>query len=292
MLLLHLATAALAGPALGPLDLFVSSPGATHQFLCPVTMLNRTITPSTPSLELVHGQKLYFATSRARDFYVASPRDFWLSPHELPLSGPDGGMRGLPDLRGQNVTCPRSGETVTVSALSPRVVHRGGQAVYFCCFGCVNAWWTNPYKFFAPSVEAPPAQEEEERFGDGPPPGPSDKYICPVTGQNGTIGPSTPSVELTHGQKLHFATAAAASAFLASPRDYWLSPQEMPLAPPDGMRGLPDLRGLKLRCPESGMAITVAMNTPRLLLRGGQSVYFCCYGCVDKFWIDPAAILA
>ena len=78
----------------------------------------------------------------------ASPRDFWLAPHDLPLPGPDG-MRGLPDLRGTTVSCPRSGEAFNVSMQSPRVVHKHGQSVYFCCFGCVSAFWTDPKSLFA-----------------------------------------------------------------------------------------------------------------------------------------------
>ena len=70
----------------------------------------------------------------------------WSTCPPAPLPAPDG-MRGLPDLRGEEVTCPRSGEVFKVDMKSPRVVHKHGQAVYFCCFGCVTAFWQDPAPF-------------------------------------------------------------------------------------------------------------------------------------------------
>ena len=57
--------------------------------------------------------------------------------------------RGLPDFRGQAFKCPRSGENITVDMKTPRVVHRHGQSVYFCCFGCVTAFWMDPTSLIA-----------------------------------------------------------------------------------------------------------------------------------------------
>ena len=89
------------------------------------------------------GQKLYFASKTAAAAYVSEPRDFWLGPHDLPLAGMDG-KRGLPDMRHTNATCPESGEVFTIAMATPRVIHRGGQNLYFCCFGCVVTFWTEP----------------------------------------------------------------------------------------------------------------------------------------------------
>ena len=65
----------------------------------------------------------------------------------------------------------------------------------------------------------------------------------------------------------------------------------MPLPGMDGKRGLPDLRGKTLHCPESGEALVISMQTPRVLHKHGQAVYFCCFGCVTGFWADPKAVL-
>ena len=43
----------------------------------------------------------------------------------------------------------RSGENITVDMKTPRVVHRHGQSVYFCCFGCVTAFWMDPTSLIA-----------------------------------------------------------------------------------------------------------------------------------------------
>lgn len=70
---------------------------------------------------------------------------------------------------------------------------------------------------------------------DGPPAGPSDKALCPVTGQKLNITADTPSVAFHNGQQLYFASDAAASAYRDEPRKYWLAPDDTPLAPPDGI---------------------------------------------------------
>ena len=127
---------------------------------------------------------------------------------------------------------------------------------------------------------------------DGPPPGPSDQAICPVTGSAINITDATPSVGFVHGQALYFSSAMAADSYRASPRDYWLAPTDMPLPGMDGMRGLPDLRGTTVECPRSGEQLVVDMKTPRVLHKHGQAVYFCCYGCITAFWKEPSEVIA
>lgn len=127
---------------------------------------------------------------------------------------------------------------------------------------------------------------------DGPPQGPSDKAFCPVTGSPLKLTATTPSVSFKNGQKLYFETQDAANAYRYAPRNYWLAPTDTPLPPPDGMRGLPDLRGQHLQCPRSGENITVAMQTPRVDHKHGQAIYFCCHGCIMSFWTDPQSLFA
>ena len=130
-----------------------------------------------------------------------------------------------------------------------------------------------------------------QNWRDGPPPGPSTWGYCPVTGKNVSVA-SAFQVNFVNGQKLYVADAAAAAAYRAAPQAFWLSPHESPLPMPDGMRGLPDFRGQAFKCPRSGENITVDMKTPRVVHRHGQSVYFCCFGCVTAFWLDPTSLIA
>jgi YHS domain-containing protein len=134
---------------------------------------------------------------------------------------------------------------------------------------------------------------ESSAWSDGPPQGPSDQAYCPVSGTRlHNITSTTPAVAFVHGQKLYFSSEEAAAAYRKSPRDYWLAPTDAPLPPPDGMRGLPDLRGKSLSCPGSGETLQVDMKTPRVMQKHGQAVYFCCNGCISAFWTDPTKFLA
>ena len=85
-------------------------PGPKNQANCPVTGARIQISDKTPSVNFKNGQKLYFSSEKAADMYRKSPRDFWLSPHEMPLKGMDG-KRGLPDLRNETRYCPMSNES-------------------------------------------------------------------------------------------------------------------------------------------------------------------------------------
>jgi YHS domain-containing protein len=124
-----------------------------------------------------------------------------------------------------------------------------------------------------------------------PPPGPRDIAKCPVTGAQFSIGKDTPRVNFKHGQELFFSSSDAAQKYFDSPRDYWLSPHELPLPGMDGKRGLPDLRNDTLYCPNSGEKMTITMKTPRVIHRYGQNLYFCCFGCLTQYWTDPSSML-
>lgn len=265
-------------------------PGPVDQANCPVTGHNFTITADTAAVEFNNGQKLYFASEEAADAYRTNPRAFWLSPFEMPLTMPDG-ARGLPDLRGSTLLCPFSGETIDVNMKSLRVDHRNGQSVYFCCHGCVTRFWSDPQSAFATSKSGI-SDVALTNMLESPPPGPSDEAVCPVTGQSLTIAADTASVEFRNGQKLYFANPESAVAYRTNPRAFWLSPFEMPVAMPDGGRGLPDVRGSTLYCPYSNETIDVSMHSLRVVHRYGQAVYFCCHGCATHFWNDPESAFA
>ena len=122
--------------------------GSNTTARCPVTGSYINITAKSPFVAFKHGQKLYFSSADTAEAYMKAPNDYWLGPHELPEEGMDG-MRGLPDFRGQIMYCPRTGEEINVSMQTPRVMQRHGQAVYFCCHGCVAAFWRNATAYLA-----------------------------------------------------------------------------------------------------------------------------------------------
>jgi len=132
----------------------------------------------------------------------------------------------------------------------------------------------------------------DRECGMGPPCGPMDRAICPVEGININITASTPAVDFVNGQKLYFGSAAAATAYRESPKSFWLAPFDVPLAMPDGARGLPDLRNTTLRCPNSGEAMLISMASVRIQHKHGQNLFFCCYGCIAMAWHDPKAFFA
>jgi len=134
LLLVTLQTLLVSGqPPLGP----------RNQANCPVTNRSLAITSATPHVQFDNGQRLYFFDDAAANKYRVSPRDYWLAPHDLPLNGMDG-KRGLPDLRNETLHCPYTNESMIISMQTPRVIHKGGQNVFFCCFGCVTHFWTDP----------------------------------------------------------------------------------------------------------------------------------------------------
>ena len=129
------------------------------------------------------------------------------------------------------------------------------------------------------------------RAGAEPPAGPKDQANCPVTGEALNITSNTAYVQFTHGQKLYFSSENAASLYRNNPRNFWLSPHELPLKGVDGKRGLPDMRNATVFCPSSGEKFTVTMSTPRVIHRYGQNVFFCCFGCVAGFWTKPESMI-
>ena len=88
--------------------------GPRNKANCPVTNKSITITANTPSVRFDNGQKLYFADAASAKSYADAPRDYWLAPHDLPLSGMDG-KRGLPDLRNETLHCPFTNESMVIS---------------------------------------------------------------------------------------------------------------------------------------------------------------------------------
>ena len=122
--------------------------GSTTTATCPVTLQSINITKTTPYVTFIKSnQKLYFSSNEAATKYQNRPRQYWLSPFELPPPGKDG-KRGLPDLHKQNVSCAVDGTDFLVNTMdSSRVMHLGGQCLYFCCGNCRTSFWREPGKY-------------------------------------------------------------------------------------------------------------------------------------------------
>ena len=110
----------------------------------PVLLSNFTIDlHQTISLDIHGGQKLFFATVESKTAYIQNPRAYWMLPYDK-YDHPE----GMPNVQDSIMLCPNSGEKMTISMSTPRVVHRSGQAIYFCCYGCLSNFHADPTSFF------------------------------------------------------------------------------------------------------------------------------------------------
>jgi YHS domain-containing protein len=209
-------------------------------------------------------------------------------------------------LRGEEVTCPFSGEKFVIQMnKGMRMNHRYGQAVYFCCNGCLTHYGKNPSDAWNFSQELlsqlvdpmiwPEHLENQQEFlglgyyqaaGTAPQKGDNATARCPVTGENVTRANSLIYLPFHGGQKLHFSTELARTAYMKNPYAFMLSPFELKANDAYG----PDMQGEEVTCPYSGEKFVIAMNTGmRMNHRYGQAVYFCCNGCLTHYAKDPSS---
>lgn len=222
-------------------------------------------------------------------------------------------------MRGEEVTCPSSGSTFTIGMNKGyRMNHLYGQAVYFCCHGCLTSYWRDPARLWdqekmdelgikmpAQDTGGPDPVEGAQAAPDdafvqegaqaedalkGPPPGDNTTARCPVTGENVTRVGSEFYLPIRNGQQLHFASASARSAYVNNPHVFFLRPVEATTGVPCS-GGCPDMRGEEVTCPSSGSTFTIGMNKGfRMEHRYGQAIYFCCNGCFGSYWKNPAGL--
>ena len=130
--------------------------GSQTDAFCPVTG-KRLDLHSAAYVEMKYGQKIYLKNEEAANKYLAHPRKYWMSGFDLPLRGRDG-ERGLPDRHNQTVHCPVTNTTFKVKQMeSPRLMHKGGQFIYFCCYDCLVTFWREPANYIVgadPSANA------------------------------------------------------------------------------------------------------------------------------------------
>eukprot|EP00944_MAST-04C_sp_MAST-4C-sp1_P000439 g439.t1 len=126
------------------------------------------------------------------------------------------------------------------------------------------------------------AEEDKHVFG------PNNIAFCPVTTTKLHISHSTSFVDFRYGQKVYVLNEASAELYRNEPRRYFLGPYDEPLEGKDGYRGLPDMHNQTVRCPITNTSFVVKqMSSPRIMMKNGQFVYFCCMDCMMKFFIDP-----
>ena len=114
---------------------------------------------------------------------------------------------------------------------------------------------------------------------------------CPVTNMKLHIDEVNTNVvvQLQYGQKIYVADQAAANKIRMEPRKYFMNPLfDKPLEGKDGYRGLPDMHNETVHCPITNTSFMVKqMASPRIMMRHGQFLYFCCMDCMMDFLIKP-----
>ena len=127
------------------------------------------------------------------------------------------------------------------------------------------------------------AEEDKHVFGK------KNIAFCPVTNTKLHLDTNAHTiVELQYGQKIYVINQAAASMYRNEPRKYFMSPFDKPLEGTDGYRGLPDQHNTTVSCPITNTSFTVKqMSSPRIMMKHGQFIYFCCMDCMMKFFIAP-----
>ena len=118
--------------------------------------------------------------------------------------------------------------------------------------------------------------------------GPTNVAFCAVTSTKLHISHSTTFVDFRYGQRLYVLNEASAAMYRNEPRRYFLGPYDEPLEGKDGYRGLPDMHNQTVRCPVTNTSFVVKqMSSPRIMMKNGQFIYFCCMDCMMKFFKDP-----
>ena len=126
------------------------------------------------------------------------------------------------------------------------------------------------------------AEEDEHVFGK------TNVAFCPVTFTKLHLSHSTTFVDFRYGQRVYVLNEASAELYRKEPRKYFMGPYDEPLEGKDGYRGLPDMHNQTVRCPVTNTSFVVKqMSSPRIMMKQGQFVYFCCMDCMMKFFKDP-----
>ena len=109
--------------------------------------------------------------------------------------------------------------------------------------------------------------------------GPRAQTTCPVTGK--AIDPRTSPHVDWQGQRIYFASAAAADQFRRDPEVVFAK------FAADNVR----LENIETNCPVSGEALLGDGAGGPVITYKGRTIRFCCPDCPPKFEVDPARYL-
>ena len=184
------------------------------------------------------------------------------------------------------VVDPTSTETICITRSTPRLQFKGGQCIFFNDYRNVWHALTDPTPYFHTLTIGDVARQT----------------ICPVTKTlqplllKGKLG-KLAWVQLDHGQRIFVKDVDSVKKFLANPSDYKLSevPKERLQQIQKVHEALPKLgskmRGQHVHDPVDNVPIMVSRKTPRVILAGGQAVFFRNYRNVDEFLTKPSSFV-
>jgi len=190
------------------------------------------------------------------------------------------------DMVAAMVVDPTSTETICITRSTPRLQFKGGQCIFFNDYRNVWHALTDPTPYFQTLTIGDVARQT----------------ICPVTKTlqplllKGKLG-KLAWVQLDHGQRIFVKDVDSVKKFLANPSDYKLSevPKERLQQIQKVHEALPKLgskmRGQHVHDPVDNVPIMVSRKTPRVILAGGQAVFFRNYRNVDEFLTKPSSFV-
>ncbi len=144
--------------------------------------------------------------------------------------------------------CPIMGEPIdfSVSTDTP------DGPVYFCCGGCIKKYNANPEKYAKLVADQRKILAKRDKV----------QVKCPVTGE-----PTNPEISAKHdGKDVSFCSKGCLKKFVADPAKY--------------KSGLANAYTYQTKCPVMGGTVIPSSFTK---LPTGQTIYYCCGGCEDKF---------
>ncbi len=148
--------------------------------------------------------------------------------------------------------CPIMDEPINLAVSTPT----DDGPVFFCCKGCIKDYKAEPGKFAAKVASQHKILAKWDKV----------QVTCPVSGE-----PVESKVFTEHnGEKVGLCCKRCVKAFDSSPGKY--------------KAALANSYTYQTKCPVSGSAIDASVST---VLPGGETVYFCCGDCSDKFMANP-----
>lgn len=148
--------------------------------------------------------------------------------------------------------CPVMDEPINLAVSTPT----DDGPVFFCCKGCIKEYNKNSSKFAAKVSSQRKLLAKWDKV----------QVKCPVTGE--AVNPEL--VTKYNGEKVALCCKRCVSALNSSGGKY--------------KAALANSYTYQTKCPVSGSAIDPTVSNE---LPGGETVYFCCGGCSDKFMANP-----